>query len=722
MTKLKISTFGSERSSTAAREEVDWSSLCVAHVEREEKSGPCWSPATFRGDKRLAASVEELSCLVFDLDSEMTEQLAEQLEPFSYIAHTTHTPGRWRIIVETSRPHLPAEHRTLWDYVDNLCGNVFDSQCTDVSRIYYEPAHRPGTTPVFESCAGKPLDVDGVLGFKQTTPSPLAKAVDEPFDLEAWREKVKRRVKDEEKKKILLDLLSMTWAPDAGSRNNSIHRALSLLATVIRPTPEQADVVIQAVVARMNCEPEGLERWLATSRSSYARAYQRIANEEAVSKLAQEALIKKEVAQGYDSSWKERLQKKVNEDGDTSIRPVGSNLFLILENDPAFKTMRFNVVTRQVEVAAGPLCGVSFDNVDTRLSNWLQTSEYKINIPRMECFAQVKAVVESRQYDPLREYLESLRSKWDGSERISNVLHDHCGVEAGSPDYVRGVCRKFFISAVARGLRPGSQVDTMLILQGLGGVGKTTFVRALGGEFAAETTLDIHNKDGLMAITGRWLVEQAEMSSMRKADEEAFRSFITRTTDSFRPPYGRTVEHFPRRCVFIGTSNDDAMLKDVDGARRYWPVRVGKIDVPWLTNNREQLWAEAVVAYLAGEQWWFTDEERERFAPEVDLFQQSDSAVEEIQDWFLKMAINKRPLEVTMREVMVGAFQLDPKERLLRGHNAAIGKALKTLGFVKKRRNVGGRDWFYMTPTNLLTGDLRRGLQLVTPPPAEVES
>lgn len=263
----------------------------------------------------------------------------------------------------------------------------------------------------------------------------------------------------------------------------------------------------------------------------------------------------------------------------------------------------------------------------------------------------------------------------------------------------------------------------MLILVGEGGAGKTRFVRALGGEFAAETTLDIHNKDGLMGITGKWLVEQAEMSAMKRSEEEAFRAFITRLSDDFRPPYGRVIQHYPRRCVFVGTSNVPP-LNDVDGVRRYWPLNVGKIDVKWLADNRDQLWAEAVAAVKAGEVHYFTDEERQLVEPEVNMFQQSDLPAEMVRDWFQKMHKADRPAEVSMRQVLSGAFLLSGVDSLNGRHHSQVAKALKLMGFVKKRRSTGGREWYYVTPEELLTGEIKRPMQLVKPPtvPAEKES
>lgn len=706
---LNISFFNSEKDNAPTKASVSWEELLPKSDERGSKSGPSWSPARFSGT-RAARNVVELSCLVFDLDAEITQELAEKLEPFTYHAHTTHTPGRWRIIVKTSRPHKPDEHKALWKYVDNLCGNVFDEACTDASRLYYFPSHRPGIVPESVSNEGLSIEVDRVLGSK-----PVGVPYELPaVDLEPLREKAKK-ITDRTKRDLVLNVLSLDWAPGPGERNTLLHRAFSTIAQW-GISDSEATALIESMLSRMDVTPEGEGHWRGVLESSLNRGVEFHANNQAVVQAAQRAIEEQSVAAGETPNWRATMQRVENDDGSYKYKPSGSNVEIILRNHSDFKDLRFNVVSRKVECSSGPLAGADFNVIDTRLSNWLSRSEFKLNISRADCLAQVSNIVADRHYDPLKEYLNGL--VWDGTPRITDVLRKHCGVVDGGDFYVNKVSRMFFIAAARRGLEPGTQVDSMLILKGFGGAGKTSFVRVLGGEFAAETTLDIHNKDALMGITGKWLVEQAEMATMRKADEEAFRAFVTRVSDEFRPPYGRIIESFPRRCVFVGTSNTE-MLNDVEGVRRFWPVTVGKIDLGWFKENRDQLWAEAVQAAKSSEVHYFSDEERVIIEPEVNMFQSSDLLGEFIQDWFMHMQKSNRPKEVTMKQVLTGATELSGKELLERRYNIQVGKALQLLGFVKKRRNTGRRDWYYETPTYILEGVTQGRLQLVTPPPEE---
>jgi predicted P-loop ATPase len=310
-------------------------------------------------------------------------------------------------------------------------------------------------------------------------------------------------------------------------------------------------------------------------------------------------------------------------------------------------------------------------------------------------------VARSNPFDPVAQWLEGLT--WDGTPRVRRAFHQYLNVVEGNPKHVATISEKFFVACVARALEPGCQVDTVLVLQGPQGVGKTSFVRILGGDFAAETSLDVANKDATMILTGSWLVELNELIAMKRSDVESMRAFITRRVDQFRPPYGRAVEHFPRRCVFIGTTNDDQPLNDPDGHRRYWPVMVGSIDRVALQRDRDQLFAEAVHLYRSGVAWWLSDEEALVAAEEAALFERGTLYGEVIDSWFRSLPAKQRPEYVTV---------LDISERVLRVVGAQvttliknqIGEALTALGFEKSRRQGGDklRTYLWKVPAYLL--------------------
>lgn len=203
----------------------------------------------------------------------------------------------------------------------------------------------------------------------------------------------------------------------------------------------------------------------------------------------------------------------------------------------------------------------------------------------------------SNKFNPVIDWLEQL--EWDGIERMDHWLTSHC--QAVDDAYTRAAARNIFLGAVGRAMKPGIKLDTMVVLEGDQGVGKSSVVRILGGEYSLEglPINDLRNKDVVTALLGKWFVELDELDVARKTTAEALKSFLSRTSDRVRMAYARETKDFPRRCVFIGTTNDSSYLKDATGNRRFLPVRIGKVDLAGLARNRDQLFAEALAVWKA---------------------------------------------------------------------------------------------------------------------------
>jgi predicted P-loop ATPase len=215
-------------------------------------------------------------------------------------------------------------------------------------------------------------------------------------------------------------------------------------------------------------------------------------------------------------------------------------------------------------------------------------------------------------------------------------------------------------------------------------------LRVLGGEFFSDTKIDISSKDGRMAASRFWIIELSELASMRKADIETMKAFISNTKDDIRLPYGKVLETFPRTCILVGTTNADDYLSDPTGNTRFWPVQVGKIDLEGITQIRDLLWGEAVVAYEEGEHWWFEPEE-------TDLLQLAEREarertrespfMERVLEWFIQMPPDRRPQWVSLDEVATRAL-LITVDRITESVRRDIGIAMGQLGFKKTRRRV----------------------------------
>ncbi|AXM45178.1 virulence-associated E family protein [Dichelobacter nodosus] len=206
----------------------------------------------------------------------------------------------------------------------------------------------------------------------------------------------------------------------------------------------------------------------------------------------------------------------------------------------------------------------------------------------------IMMLAQERRFCPIQKYLDQLQ--WDGIPRIYNVFADFLGVERNA--YTIEVSSLFFRAAVTRAYRPGCQFDHVIILQGAQGIGKSSFLRILGGDWYSSSIRKFEGKEAIEALNGVLIGEIPELQGFSKAEVEEIKAFITRTEDSVRPAYGRWVEHSPRRTLFVGTTNDDDYLRDSTGNRRFFPIICTKaLDFKALEAARDQLFAEAVALY-----------------------------------------------------------------------------------------------------------------------------
>ncbi len=290
---------------------------------------------------------------------------------------------------------------------------------------------------------------------------------------------------------------------------------------------------------------------------------------------------------------------------------------------------------------------------------------------------------------PPREYLKAL--KWDGVPRLRTMFEKYFGTLPS--DYASNVGRWWMISAVARVLEPGCKADCILILQGPQGAKKSTALHVLGGDWYSNSLPDVTSKDAAIALGGSWILEIPELEAMNRSATTAFKDFSARTFDRYRPPYGRFQITRERMCVFAGTTNEDKILNDPTGARRFWPVNVaetGVIDIPKLKADRDQLWAEAMAEWSRGELWHPTGEIVQAVIAEQDERYTDDAWSVAVAKWCDAWE-RTGGQDFTLADVMISGLSIDlPK---LDAHaTTRVGKILRRIGYrATGRRLIGAR-------------------------------
>ncbi len=241
------------------------------------------------------------------------------------------------------------------------------------------------------------------------------------------------------------------------------------------------------------------------------------------------------------------------------------------------------------------------DADQTAAIEWM-SHQTEADFPEHKVHRAIEFVARMHGFDPVAQYLQALQ--WDGHSRLDDWLTTYLG--APDCDYTKLVGAKFLISGVARALRPGCQVDHVLVLEGAQGIGKTSALRVLAGQYHRADPPPLGTRDAKEALRGCWIVEIGELDSMNKSELSAVKNFLSQTEDHFRVPYGRRSETRLRRVIFAATTNETEYLRDHTGNRRFWPVECRRANLQRLAADRDQLWAEAVVRFRRGEPWHLT--------------------------------------------------------------------------------------------------------------------
>ncbi|NTX17730.1 DNA primase [Myxococcus sp. CA056] len=704
------------------------------------KNGPAWSPVDIV-ERRRSENVRAVTVAVFDLDHLNAQQLSfldsVERNGLAYALHSTHSnrpPDDYclRLAMPLSRPVLPREWPSVREAAIRMLGLPADPATKDLARIYFLPDAPMSAEPFALSGEGAALDVDALLEMSRSglpAHANLSAPVGAPADLYELRALL-RRIRKPEHLVIVRRVLAGEPLAPVGGQDTALNALMSCAAFVLPlSTPESAIVELFRASFAATDWKEGTEHLCEQAVLKLRRHRDRrrardagqLAENDAIWKslggkapepTAQDAPGMEEDAPSLDN-WMSKLALDPGKDGTNKIRNSEANVFAVLLNSPEWRgVLRFNESTKQLEIEGGPLgTNPDLETLDVLVANWIQQSSYGqlgLRPKALTVSQQILAVAKRNSYDPVAEYLGGL--VWDGTPRLDDMLTTYFGAR-GEPGYLRAVGSKFAISAVVRALQPGSKVDTVMILEGPQGLRKSTAFRILGGRYFTDAYIDVTNKDSAMLASQYWLIELAELTTFRKSEDQALKAFLTRTEDTYRPPYGRTNVKSPRRCVFVGTTNEDDYLRDPTGHRRFWPVKCSHIDTEALTRDRDQIWAEAVVRFRQGESWWLTSEEAAGAEQQAALRAENsgDSRKEVILKWILEMPADKRPNDVTILHVGVEAFSLHPAQvdpRISR----EIGAALKALHFTRGQRRMGDgtRPLVYYLPDELKNAPAER--------------
>ena len=396
-----------------------------------------------------------------------------------------------------------------------------------------------------------------------------------------------------------------------------------------------------------------------------------------------------EAATKQPRSWKSRLLRTPRR----AIKPILANAMIALREAPAwFGVFAYNDFSQETMLMAAPPWEVnpSFcsprpvtPHDDLLITEWLQSQGITVEVG---IAAQaLEAVARDRSFHPVREYLDSL--VWDSVPRLKTWLHDYLGADDNLYTQSIGLC--MLAAAVARIHNPGCKVDNVPIIEGAQGVGKSSALRILFDPWFTDEIADLGSKDAAMQTRGVWLVELAELDAMSRPETSRIKAFITRTTDRFRPPYGRRLVESLRSCVFWGTTNSEAYLRDETGGRRFWPIRARKINLDGLRRIRDQLWAEAQEHYAAGAPWWIDNPDVHRAATEEQAGRYAGDPWDEVIQ-----RLTKSDNDLSIGQILI-AVGVEIGQQTQREMNR-VARCLKALGWTRVQVGAGReRRWIY---------------------------
>lgn len=397
-----------------------------------------------------------------------------------------------------------------------------------------------------------------------------------------------------------------------------------------------------------------------------------------------------------DDAWRALLIRRGEEQRLVDCR---ENVFLFLEHHPQWKgVIRLDeFANKVVKLRLPPFEGAAlgeWDRADTfRLGMWLAQHERLLIRSIDSLTTAVNATATLHPHHPVRAWLDGLT--WDGTPRLDMWIEDALGSEPSKRVYHALAGRYWMLGMVARIYEPGCIMRSMLILEGEQQRGKSTALAILGGEWYSETPFVIGDKDAYQSLRGKMLYEIAELDAFNRAESTKVKAFVSSRVDNYRASYDDRSRDWPRQVVFAGTTNQDEYFKDSTGNTRFWPVRVGDLDFDVLRSNRDQLFAEAVQRYKSGERRYPTpEEEREHFRPEQDAREIADPWESMIAKWLHSSTASTVSQVEILEYLDIKPDRIDNAKQM----STRIGIVMKRIGWAKRRRATGAREYYYERP------------------------
>ena len=613
--------------------------------------------------RRKTGSVAARQILTLDLDFPPADLVGELMDSLTlecamaiYSTHKhTQSKPRLRLIIPLDRQVNPDEYEAIARRIAEKVGiDYFDDSTFQPTRLMYWPSHSTDVDPFFWYYDAPVLSADDVLAeypdWTDTSYWP------ESSRMTGIRQKQADKQGDPTEKKGIVGAFCRTYdivdvirkfLPEVYTETTQPDRytyaAGSTAAGLViyeggkfaysnhstDPAGGQLCNAFDLVrVHKFGDLDDGHEKLAGKKRPSY-QAMAELAADDPDTKLTliqdkhDSALddFADDLPEDPEKPVKWELKLELNEQG--AIKSTITNAELILDNDPKLQGIRYNDLARGIEVE-GKLPWKRTDKYwkDEDVSflySWI-AKHYAVQFAKDKFCMALDVAAGKRRFNPLLDYLNGL-PEWDGTERVDTLLIDYLG--AGDNNYVRAVTRCTLIGAVKRAYEPGCKFDNVLVLDGRPGIGKSTLLRKLGGQFFSDslTLTDTRDKTAAEKLQGIWIMEIGEMQGTRKSDVDAVKGFISRQVDEYRPAYGRYVGKFPRASIMCGTTNSTTgFLRDTTGNRRFWPVMVsGRGDKSVFDISQEtidQIWAETICMYELGEECYL-DQETEKEAQQA---------------------------------------------------------------------------------------------------------